>query len=87
MGAPEKEIDGELEAQLLAAGQSSPALMAPDSSEEFEPPQLEEEESMIDMSRVQGKVKASSVKKVEDIIENYPNEAVSVIRNWMSQES
>lgn len=42
--------------------------------------------NMISMDKVSGQVKASSVKKVEDIIDQYPNEAVSVIRGWMGQE-
>ena len=42
--------------------------------------------NMIDMKTVEGKVKASSVKKVGDIVNNHPTETVSVIRNWMSQE-
>tara|TARA_R110002126_G_scaffold13118_3_gene56774 strand:- start:295704 stop:297401 length:1698 start_codon:yes stop_codon:yes gene_type:complete len=46
----------------------------------------EEGGSMISMDKVSGQVKASSVKKVEDIIDQYPNEAVSVIRSWMGQE-
>jgi flagellar M-ring protein FliF len=41
---------------------------------------------MIDMDSIDGKVKASSVKKIEDIVENYPDETVSIIRNWMSEE-
>ena len=45
------------------------------------------EGEMISMDAVSGKVNASSVKKVEDIIDQYPNEAVSVIRNWMGQDS
>ena len=43
-------------------------------------------ESMIDMSSVEGKVKASSVQKISDLVTNHPNETVSVIRQWMSQE-
>jgi len=44
-------------------------------------------EGMIDMSSVEGKVKASSVQKISDLVTNHPNETVSVIRQWMSQES
>ena len=44
-------------------------------------------ESMIDMSSVEGKVKASSVQKISELVTNHPNETVSVIRQWMSQES
>lgn len=43
-------------------------------------------EDLIDMRQVEGKVKKSTVKKVEDIVENYPTEAVSVLRGWMSNE-
>jgi flagellar M-ring protein FliF len=43
-------------------------------------------ESMIDMGSVDGKVKASSVQKISDLVTSHPNETVSVIRQWMSQE-
>ncbi len=81
------KLDESLEADLLAARPASPQLTGPSASgEQFQPAPIEEEDSMIDMSRVEGKVKASSVKKVEDIVDSYPNETVSVIRSWMSQE-
>ena len=44
-------------------------------------------ESLIDISRVEGRVKASAVKKVGEIIEKHPEESVSILRNWMYQES
>jgi flagellar M-ring protein FliF len=43
-------------------------------------------DAMIDMSQVEGKVKASSVQKVSELVTNHPGETVSVIRSWMSQE-
>ena len=43
-------------------------------------------DSMIDMSSVEGKVKASSVQKISELVTNHPGETVSVIRQWMSQE-
>lgn len=45
-----------------------------------------EEESLIDMEQVEGRVKTSSIKKVSEIVGNHPTETVSVIRNWMSQD-
>ena len=81
------KLDENLETDLLAARPMSPQLTGP-SGEQFEPAQLgEEEDSLLDMSRVEGKVKASSVKKVEDIVDSYPEETVSVIRSWMTQET
>ncbi len=82
-------LGDDLENDLLAARPANPALMGPDSlrSEEFRAPSTDDEESLIDMQAVEGKVKASSVKKVEDIVENYPAETVSVLRSWMTQET
>jgi len=78
------EMDEELQRELLAA-QQTPALAAPDEMSGDE--EIPEEESLINITGVEGKVKASSIKKVEEIVESYPNEAVSVIRSWMTQES
>jgi flagellar M-ring protein FliF len=44
-------------------------------------------EELIDIDRVEGRVKASSVKKVGEIVEKHPEEAISIIRAWMYQES
>lgn len=44
-------------------------------------------EKMIDLSRVEGRVKASSVKKLGEIVEKHPEEAVSILRSWMYQET
>lgn len=82
-----KNEEDDLETELLTGGMT-PALEGPGG--EFEPSALEEEgdaeANMIDVQKVQGKVKASSVKKVEDIVENYPTETVSVIRSWMTED-
>jgi len=75
---------------LLAQGQGpamgpTPALTGPTPAE-IEERIRQEEDSLIDMNAVEGKVKASTVRKVGDIVQNHPNETVSIIRNWMSQE-
>jgi flagellar M-ring protein FliF len=75
---------------LLGSRPMSPALEGPNTSA-YNPEGLEEDEeeedvNMIDVQKVEGKVKMSSLKKVEDIVESYPNETVSVIRSWMTQD-
>ena len=45
-----------------------------------------EGDSLIDVQKVEGRVKASSLKKVEDIITAYPEESVSVLRGWMATQ-
>ena len=45
------------------------------------------EESMIDIGSIEGRVKASSIKKVGEIVDKHPDEAVAIVRNWMYQET
>lgn len=90
---PESERDGD-EPQYLPGMQANPALAAPSGdyggnfdSQIGDTPQLEEgDDEMVDVSRVQGQVKASSLRKIEDIVTNYPSETVSVLRNWIGQD-
>lgn len=48
---------------------------------------MEEDESMINLSNIEGRVKASSLRKIGDIIDKHPEEAVSIMRTWMYQDS
>lgn len=48
---------------------------------------VEESESMLDLSKVEGRVKASSVKKMGEIIDKHPDEALSILRGWMAQST
>lgn len=90
-----ESLDDLLQQELLAASPANPALAPPPTGAismgaDGQPILQEgevEDESLIDIHGIEGKVKASTVKKVENIVENYPTEAVSVIRSWMSQES
>jgi flagellar M-ring protein FliF len=49
--------------------------------------EIPEEESMIDISQVEGRVRASSMKKIGEIVDKHPEEAVAIIRSWMYQAS
>ena len=46
----------------------------------------DELEQMIDLEQVEGRVRASSLKKIGEIIEKHPEETVSIVRSWMFQE-
>lgn len=91
--AVESPVGGtDIESALLAANPANPALTGPN-GENYQPSTGNEDfiagasDSMVDLQGIEGKVKASTVKKVEEIIENYPKETVAVIRSWMTQES
>lgn len=43
----------------------------------------ETEESLIDIDRVQGKVKSSSVRKIGELIDRNPDETLNSLRKWM----
>ena len=79
------QIDTSLEADLLGMRPANPALAPPSPESDFSGG-AQEENNLINMQGVEGKVKASSVKKVEEIVQNYPNETVSVLRSWMTQD-
>jgi flagellar M-ring protein FliF len=44
-------------------------------------------EAMIDIAHIEGRVKASSIKKIGEIVQKHPEEAVSILRNWMYKET
>ena len=43
-------------------------------------------DALIDINQVEGRVRASSIRKVGEIVEKHPEEAVSILRNWLYQE-
>ncbi|MGN6423343.1 MAG: flagellar basal-body MS-ring/collar protein FliF [Asticcacaulis sp.] len=40
-------------------------------------------EERIDIARIEGQVRASSVKKVSEFVERHPEESVSILRSWL----
>jgi flagellar M-ring protein FliF len=57
---------------------SGGAAIAPDTGSPME--------GMLDIAQVEGRVQASAVRKIGDIIEKHPDEAVAIIRSWMYQD-
>jgi flagellar M-ring protein FliF len=43
-------------------------------------------DQMIDLNQVEGRVRASSVKKISDLVDQHPEQAVNLIRQWVYQE-
>jgi flagellar M-ring protein FliF len=42
-------------------------------------------ESMIDISRIEGQVRESSIKKVGEVVGSHPEEALAIIRTWLHE--
>lgn len=47
----------------------------------------EEEEVMINIGSVKGRVRSSMIKKITEFVDQNPDESISVVRQWMSRES
>ena len=94
--SPRAGLDDMLQHDLLAASPANPALAPPptgavqigaDGQPISNSNDNDDEEDLINIQGIEGRVKASTVKRVEEIVDNYPEETVSVIRSWMTQES
>ncbi len=66
---------------LAAAG--SPAQIASDGSAGALPPP--NDSLMIDLQRIDGQVKQSSIKKVGEVVDAHPEEALAILRSWLHQ--
>lgn len=44
-------------------------------------------EQKIDIARIEGQVKASSVKRVAEFVEKHPEESVSILRGWLHESA
>ena len=41
------------------------------------------ENALIDIEKIDGQVKASSIKKVASLVEQHPEESISILRSWL----
>ena len=76
-------------AGALTGGNSGEIQAVETGGDELVPHSGEEELSeadMIDIAQIEGKVKASSTRKLVELVERHPEEAVSIMRNWMYQD-
>ena len=44
-------------------------------------------QAMIDIAQVEGQVKESSVRKVGEIVGKHPDEATSILRQWLHESA
>jgi flagellar M-ring protein FliF len=52
----------------------------------FDMPTPERLDAGIDVARISGQVKASSIKKISEVVASHPDESISIIRSWMAEE-
>ncbi len=49
-------------------------------------PAMLADESMVDMMNVEGQLRASSLRKLSEMVEKHPEESLTIMRGWMTQE-
>ncbi len=80
-GGPRLLPGGGVAPPLLAGAGAPPMPITGMLAEE-----LESVDELIDIDKVEGRVKASSLRKIGEIVEKHPEEALSIIRAWMFSE-
>ena len=62
---------------LTASGTSQALVRAIDA---------EEDETLLNIANVQGQVRASSMRRLTDVVENQPDASIAVVRGWLGQK-
>ncbi|ESQ91481.1 flagellar M-ring protein FliF [Asticcacaulis sp. AC460] len=77
--------NGGNQAALAGAGATGPSIsyQAADNIAATGLVPTQEQEQRIDIARIEGQVKASSVKKVSEFVDRHPEESVSILRSWL----
>lgn len=75
--------DDEMEQAALAAPSIS-ARLTDQSRAAMAPIEEEDVEDMINIDRVQGKLKSSSYNKINSMVEKHPDETIQIVRQWLS---
>jgi flagellar M-ring protein FliF len=44
------------------------------------------DESMLEMANIEGAIRASSIRKLAELVDKHPDESLSIMRAWMNQE-
>ncbi len=52
----------------------------------FDMPMPDRLDAGIDVARISGQVRASSIKKISEVVASHPDESVAIIRSWMAEE-
>jgi flagellar M-ring protein FliF len=68
-----------------ADGQPMQITVDPTTGQQIALPAPDGIEQKIDIARIEGQVKASSVKRVAEFVDKHPEESVSIIRSWLHE--
>ena len=46
-----------------------------------------EDESMVNIAQIEGQMRASSLRRISDLVDKHPEETLSIMRGWIAQEA
>ncbi len=81
---PSEQVAGELAALEGPGGGGAVAGRIPSAAPSGAP---QEPDMMIDVAKIKGGMKSSSIKKVNEIVEQYPEETMGVLRQWIIKQA
>jgi flagellar M-ring protein FliF len=81
-GSSQAALGGPAGAALLANSPGAQALRAGMSATP-----LLEDESMVNLAQIEGQIRASSLRRVTELVDKHPDETLSIVRGWMVQEN
>ena len=70
---------------MIQAGQAQQPGAPAQVGAQNQPLVIPRRESMIDISQIEGQVKESAIRKVGDVVQAHPEEAMAILRTWMHQ--
>ncbi len=82
-GAGAASAGGALGAMLSSPGQ---AYAGQGGAGQGGAPALIEDESMVSLAQVEGQMRASSLRRVSDLVERHPEETLTIVRGWIGLE-
>jgi flagellar M-ring protein FliF len=79
-------------AQIALPGPAGQAMLAGGSAAQamhvtVPPTPLLEDESMVNLAQIEGQIRASSLRRVTELVDKHPDETLSIVRGWMVQEN
>lgn len=77
------QADGQ---EVITSPDGTPIALAAPTPEQQAAMMLEDNSgSMIDIAQIEGQVRESSVRKVGEIVQNHPEESLSILRSWLHE--
>jgi flagellar M-ring protein FliF len=80
-------MEGEAGSLAFAGGQpqTAGALPGPRNNAQLTGPT--EDDSMVDIAQIEGQLRASSLRKLSEMVEKHPSASLNIIRGWMARDN